>query len=338
MREHGGPTARAGVGLTGADTLSLHARTEARVSKRPVVSIVLATNRNSPFIRETLRSVRQQTLDSWELVIVDNGIPVPEDIAFLIGDDVRMSLIQVNPDATAGMSRNIGASLAQGEFVTFLDDDDVWHPERLDQHVQAHRERPAAPATYSGYWHMDAEGNRFGIDWRSRTSRAEDVLRGVVHTPLGPTLVVRLADFHAIGGFSPEIPILVDFEFGLRLALRGDLVYIDELLLGYRRHSGNMTSTASENVRLRRHVMEEMIERQRWSAAGRRNDHVAQLFEERLGSFRAQQAREIGENLPRLIREQDFAGAARDFAWAASRSPRAMLDGVRTRLQRVIRR
>lgn len=303
----------------------------------PQVSIVLATNRNSPFLAEALRSVQAQTMADWELILVDNGIPEPEPIAKLLAADSRMRMITIDSSATAGLSRNVGASQTSGPLVTFLDDDDVWREDRLELHARAHTAQPHAPASYSGYWHMDAEGRRFGTDWRSRQAPADEMLRGTVHTPLGPTVVVRREEFAAIGGFSPEIPILVDFEFALRLALRGSFAYIDELLVGYRRHDRNMTSTASANVRLRRAAMEGMVERQRWAAAGRGLDHTARMLDERLGRFRAEQAYEIGASLPRLLRGGDLGGAAGDAVWAVRRSPFRFLRGLGSTLARSLR-
>lgn len=287
----------------------------------PAVSIVLATNRDSPYLEETLRSVRGQSFTDWELLVVDNGIPDNGQVADLIADDRRMSMIKIDDSATAGIARNVGVGLTGGRYVTYLDDDDVWAPDRLEKHLQAHAQHPEAPATFSGYWHMDSEGRHFGVDWRAKHTGSADILRGRADTPLGPTVMVRREDYRAIGGFSPEIPILVDFEFALRLALRGDLVYIDELLVGYRRHSANMTSTAPDNARRRRRTMEEMIDRQRWAALGRGDVETASLFEERLRRYRKSEARAAGPAVLRLVRRRRFRDAVEQSIWGVTRVP-----------------
>ena len=292
------------------------------------VSIVLATNRDSPYLEVSLRSVQEQTVPEWELLIVDNGIPDLDRVERLISGDPRMRIITIDSSATAGVARNVGVSQTSADLITFLDDDDVWASDRLARHLEAHREHPTAPATFSGYWHMDADGRRFGKDWRSRHTKSSEMLRGAADTPLGPTLVIRRPDFLAIGGFSSEIPILVDFELALRLALRGDLVYIDALLVGYRRHSNNMTSTAPANAELRRRAMEDMVDRQRWAAAGRGNAEVARLFAERLERFRRGEARNAGSAVFRFLRRGDFRHAWHEAAWGVSRAPGRFLAGV----------
>lgn len=292
-------------------------------SQQPRVSIVLATNRNSPYMADTLESVRQQTLEDWELIIVDNGVPEQAhvEIQDLISGDPRMRMITIDKSSTAGVSRNIGVAKTRAELVTYLDDDDLWRRDRLEAHVAAHEEHPLAPASYSGYWHMDHTGLHFGTDWRSRQTTAREILSGDAPTPLGGTVMFRREDFWAIGGFSPEIAILVDFEFALRMALRGDPIYIDELLVGYRRHSTNMTSTAPDNVLKRRRVMEQMIDRQRWAALDRGETITASLLAERLHLFRRDEARVAGSALYRSLRRRRFADAARHSGWGLTRAP-----------------
>lgn len=294
----------------------------------PRVSIVLALGHDSEYLAAALDSVRAQTFDDWELLVVDNGAAHPERVAALIDADPRMSMITIEHSATAGLSRNIGVARTRGELITLLDDDDVWVPERLATHVARHDESPAAPASFSGYWHMNARGERFGTDWRSRPTPASEILRGAAPTPLGPTLMMRRDAFAAIGGHSAEIPILVDFELGLRLALRGDLLYIDELLVGYRRHSSNMTSMDPANVRLRRLAMEDMIDRQRWAARGRREPEVEAWFEERLARYRRSESKAAGVDFPRQLRRRQFDDALRGAAWALRHRPIAFLEGV----------
>lgn len=305
---------------------------------QPGVSIVLALGHDSPYLAEALGSVRAQTYTDWELIVVDNGALHPERVRALVAADPRMSMIMIDHSATAGIARNIGVSRTSAPLITLLDDDDVWVPTRLAEHVARHRRHPDAPASFSGYWHMDADGNRFGVDWRSRQTPAADILRGAAPTPLGPTLMFRREDFIAIGGHSSEIPILVDFELGLRLALRGDLIYIDELLVGYRRHSSNMTSMAPANVRLRRRAMEDMIDRQRWAARGRKAPDIEQHFSERLVRYRRSEARIAGADLPRQLRRRHLGDAMKGALWGLRRAPGSFLRGLASTLVGRLRR
>ena len=118
---------------------------DARTGNPPMpasVSIVLATNRDSPYLEKALLSVREQTIVDWELLIVDNGIPDPRSVERLIEGDDRMRMITIESSATAGVARNVGAAQTTGELITFLDDYDVWAAERLERHLRAQRDVP----------------------------------------------------------------------------------------------------------------------------------------------------------------------------------------------------
>lgn len=294
----------------------------------PGVCIILATGRDSPYLSEALDSVRQQTYENWELIVVDNGAEHPDLIADLIETDRRMSMVTIEHSATPGLARNVGVSLTSAPLVTFLDDDDVWLPERLETHVLEHQRHPDAPATFSGYWHMTADGEHFGQDWRSRQSTAAEILSGTTPTPLGPTLMIRRTHFLAIGGHSPELPILVDFELALRLAMRSDLRYIDQLLVGYRRHATNITSTAPENVFLRRRAMEEILRRQHWTAEGRGDQETARLIASRLHRFQREESYAAGVSAVRQLKRGRLRHAARNVVWGVTRGAGSMFAGM----------
>lgn len=303
----------------------------------PLVSIVVPLGRDSPYLGEALDSVRAQTYPHWELVIVDNGVTDPQAVQDLISGDPRMSLVTIDHGATAARAQNVGAGETAGELIAFLGDDDIWVPDRLSAHVSAHIAHPDAPASYCGLWYMDAEGNRFGIPWLSQQSSATDMIRGTAPTPFGETLVVTRRAWSAVGGYSPEVPTLEDFELPLRLALLGDLIYVEGALYGYRRHGGNITSTSASNVRLRRMVMDEMIRRQSWAAAARGQHETARLFAERLRRFRKQQSAEAGESTLRYARHSDVRGALRDARWAIAHSPSQFARGFGSTLVRKLR-
>lgn len=291
-----------------------------------LVSIILATGRDSGYLREALDSVRAQTYANWELLIVENGAAHPEKIADLISGEPRMSLISIDHSATAGLARNIGVANTRGHLITFIDDDDVWHVERLATHIEVHRRNPATSVSFSGFWYMDAEGTPFGAPWMSRQTPSRDILRGAAPTPYGGSLMVTRDVYTTIGGCSPEIPMLVDFELALRLALQGDFVYIDRALFGYRRHDSNMTSNQPRTMRRGRTIMEYMIDRQRWAAEYGGAHDIAQLLDERLRRFRTSEGQAAAVTVLRRLRRRDIRSVGADAWWALQRSPLAFMQ------------
>ena len=99
---------------------------------RPRISVIMPAYKAAATLRQSVDSVRAQTLTDWELIIVDDGSPdnTPEIAAELAHEDVRIRLVRQD-NAGPSAARNHGVILASAETLAFLDADDLWAPERL---------------------------------------------------------------------------------------------------------------------------------------------------------------------------------------------------------------
>ena len=281
-----------------------------------LVSVVVATNRASPYLAEALRSVAEQTYSDWELVIVDNGVPDPVALAELVAQLPRSRVFHVPPPVTVSLARNAGVAVSEGAFVVFLDDDDVWHPERLQTQVALLRDAPDAPASYCGGWHMDAASRRIPPSWPASASTAQDMLAGRARMPhICGALLIRRESFAQVGGFSPELSMMEDFELMLRLLQRGDLVCAPEELVGYRRHDRNATSTSLSNLRVRRDAIDGILARHAWAARVRGDARSAALLDSHRGFERRRAAREASRATLWAARRLRLADALTEATW-----------------------
>lgn len=230
----------------------------------PRVTVVVATNRGGPYLRAAVDSVLDQTLTDWELVVVDDGAPAPVATALdeLVAMDARMRVHhQVNRGLS--VSRNVGATLGRGTFVSYLDDDDIWHPDRLALQVAALEAAREALICYSAAWTMDADGNRLDVPWLPTGLPRAPYLRGDVDLPRIVTMTMRRDAVLAYGGFNPSFRYCEDDEFILRMLLHGEVTSVPEELVGYRRHPGNASGT---NPVLRQLTGERIRLLQLWAA------------------------------------------------------------------------
>ena len=101
-------------------------------SEQFLVTVVIPTYNRYSFIREAIESVIAQTYSNWELIIVDDGST--DDTATYIKSipDKRIHLLELQHCGNIAMLRNIGAKSASGQWITFLDSDDMWVPEKLE--------------------------------------------------------------------------------------------------------------------------------------------------------------------------------------------------------------
>ncbi len=109
----------------------------------PLVSVVIPSFNSERYIRQTVESVRRQTLADWELIVVDDGSTddSPAIVESLARQDERIRLVRLGRNAgRPAVPRNAGVRAARGVYVAFLDADDLWHPQKLDiqlRHMRA---------------------------------------------------------------------------------------------------------------------------------------------------------------------------------------------------------
>ncbi|CAN1493742.1 WcaA Glycosyltransferases involved in cell wall biogenesis [Flavobacteriaceae bacterium] len=125
-----------------------------------LVSIITPSFNSEKFIAGTIQSVQNQTHQNWEMIIVDDcsSDRTVSVIQQFIKNDVRIRLFQLDKNSGAGIARETALSNAKGDYISFLDADDLWKPLKLEKQLQflkAHK----AHFTFSFYDCIDEEGN-----------------------------------------------------------------------------------------------------------------------------------------------------------------------------------
>ncbi len=106
----------------------------------PLISVIIPAHNAGPFIQETLRSVTRQTYPRWELIVVDDGST--DDTPQRIQPFLSILRYIRQENAGGGAARNRGLSVASGEYIAFLDHDDLWSPEKLEVQVAVASRHP----------------------------------------------------------------------------------------------------------------------------------------------------------------------------------------------------
>ena len=199
------------------------------------VSVIVPAHNYARFLGQAIDSLRSQTYTDWECVVVDDGSTdgTAEIVAALAASDRRIAYVW---QAAAGPSpaRNAGLAVTFGEFVQFLDADDLLGPRKLQHQLEVFRQHPEADIVYGGvrYFVEDAadDGQEKAVRrWIERPTRRvvsgpeESALEAlvddnimVVEAPL-----IRRTLLEKVGGFDPRIRRMEDWELWLRCALAG---------------------------------------------------------------------------------------------------------------------
>ncbi len=209
----------------------------------PRVSVIIPTWNGSRFLPQTVVSVLAQSLADFELIIVDDGSD--EDVAALLPplEDRRLRLVR---QARAGpaRARNHGLRLARGEYIAWLDHDDLYLPEKLSRQVALLDAAPDAAMAYSYHRVIDAAGAPIPHQPPAQFPSGRvfaDFLRRNRITTFGETLIRRAA-LDDVGPLEedPRATGCDDYDMWLRIADRHPVLYSPPRDLLYRVHEGNL--------------------------------------------------------------------------------------------------
>jgi glycosyltransferase involved in cell wall biosynthesis len=211
------------------------------------------------FLAPTIESLLAQTMGDLELVLSDDG---STDNTLEIADafaarDPRVKVVR-NPHGGIAATRNSGiaATDRRSEFITLFDSDDLWEKDAAEKLLAALDGNPRAPAVHCVCRCVDMNGVQFPDDdhaERMRNRRAivgEDIvplprtaptsfgallMENYVTTP--GTSAIRRSAFDAVGKYDGTLEPCDDWDMNMRVARLGDFVFVDEILLSWRRHS-----------------------------------------------------------------------------------------------------
>jgi glycosyltransferase involved in cell wall biosynthesis len=210
----------------------------------PKVSVVIPTYNRANKVRKGVESVLAQSFTDLEVIVVDDGSSdeTGHTLRHAFGDRIRYYF---QPNQGVSMARNKGIEEARGEWIAFLDSDDLWEREKLEWQLKAlERFRPECGACYTDVRFFNHSETRTMFQLAEENYRHEDamgvntdVLRLLVR-PGGAGMVVCLSSFLArkdamrkAGGFDPSLLYSQDSEFMFRLAMLTGFCYVNRALV-----------------------------------------------------------------------------------------------------------
>lgn len=206
----------------------------------PLVSVVMATHRPTPFLRAAVDSVLGQSLGDLELLLVDNGAGLDRDMLGTTGNDTRLHLIRFEGNRGIPAAHNAAVEAARGDFLALLDHDDVMLPRRLERQVAALRADPLLGLVSCLAETIDDEGRAKGREFALVS--AEDQRRySLYSTPVVSPAYAGRREVFADLPYRESFPLTGDFDFLSRAAERVRMSAVPEVLLRYRRHAGQTT-------------------------------------------------------------------------------------------------
>jgi len=210
------------------------------------VSVIIPTYQSCKFIRAAIESIFAQTYKNYEIIVVDGGSNDGTlEILNSYGNKIR---VITQNDKGISNARNIGILASKGEYIAFLDSDDLWLPDKLEVQVKFLDEKPSTIGlTYSDTFFFPEKDIGKFVDIRLKNKRAFQIgkpHRGKILKELfkqnfipASTVVVRKLCFKKVGLFDESLTISEDKDMWMRIAESFEIDYQNEVLAKIRLHA-----------------------------------------------------------------------------------------------------
>ncbi|HZJ49669.1 MAG TPA: glycosyltransferase [Actinomycetota bacterium] len=208
---------------------------------KPSVTAVIPTHNRLNFLKRSLRTVLVQQGVVLEVIVVDDGSD--DDTAGYvdqIGDD-RVRLVRHEVPAGVAAARNSGLRRARGDWVAFLDDDDLWAPDKLAAQLEAARRHGEARWVCTGSVTVDEGLQVLAVTPPAPKADLSNLL-AYNHIPGGASgIMVRVELARSVGGFDTDLSNMADWDMWIRLSLESPLASVRRPLVARFEHEGGLS-------------------------------------------------------------------------------------------------
>jgi len=211
----------------------------------PKVSVIIPTYNRAKLLPAAIQSALDQTFQDLEIIVVDDASP--DNTADVVAGfkDSRIRYVRHSANKGEAGTRNTGLRHVSGDFIAFLDDDDLWLPEKLEKQMRLlESSPPRVGAVYCGFTRVErSTGNVIG---ETKPEKRGDIFRDMVLENCvvggGSTVLLRKRCLGEVGEFDEEIPFGPDYDMWIRVSQKFQFDFINEPLMIYHEHTDRMST------------------------------------------------------------------------------------------------
>ena len=204
------------------------------LTRAPLISIIMPSYNRAYTIGDAIQSVLDQSYQNWELLVCDDASDDKTAEVLRGFNDPRIRYMQFTKSNGAG-TRNKGLRLARGEYISYLDSDNIWHPLFLDLMLRQLMAAPGSAIAYSAYLDTEIVGAKVDLHKISRAPFRPIPLSSRNFMDLNTILHHRRV-YDWMGGFDESLPRLQDWDLMLRYTSIFNPVFVDHAAVFYRRN------------------------------------------------------------------------------------------------------
>lgn len=284
------------------------------------ISVIIPAYNAERTILETITSVQQQTFSDFELIVINDGSTDQTLELLYTVEDPRLKIFSYKNGGPA-LARNYGISHATGEFIAFLDADDLWTRDKLELQLATLKQHSEAGVAYSWTCYMSENGELFYA--------GEPVLfQGNVYTQLllrnfldsGSNPLIRKQAIKSVKEFDPTLSSAEDWDFYLRLAASWPFVLVPKTQIIYRQSSRGLSSNLEMMNKYCFIVLERAFQSVPPELQHLKNQSLATICHHFVDRY-----------LPRVTNAEEVKQVAQKLQMAICLSPRTLLTRVTQR-------
>lgn len=214
------------------------------VAINPGVSIIIPTYNSARYLPEALESAFNQTYGNIEIIVVNDG---STDDTRQIMDRFASRVTYIEQDnGGPARARNAGISRARGEYVAFLDADDLWMPHKLEEQMEIFRLYPGTRAVYCQVIRFDEASRKEFPPWPARVYSGSVFEKLLLENFISmPSLVAEASVLREIGGFDERLNTAEDQNLYMRIAYKYEIRGISKALVRRREHQDSLSERSN---------------------------------------------------------------------------------------------
>ncbi len=224
--------------------------------KQPLVTVYITNYNYGKYIKKAIESVLNQTLQDFELIIIDDGST--DNSKEIIESYARHSKVHIVYQQNKGLNvtNNVALKLATGKYIVRLDADDYFHQNALEVMSRKLESDDNLGLVFPDYYLVDEDGNILHTERRHAFDEEVTLLDMPAH---GACTMIRKKFLQTLGGYDEEFRCQDGYDLWVRFTAKYKVTNINQILFSYRRHGENLTTNEDKILNTRRAIKEKFI-------------------------------------------------------------------------------
>jgi glycosyltransferase involved in cell wall biosynthesis len=246
----------------------------------PNISVIIPTYNATKTVLATIASVQAQTYRDIEIIVINDGSTdnLLEYLAPTV-TDARVKIYSY-PNGGLPVARNRGIARSTGEYIAFIDADDLWTPDKLERQLQALAANPKAGLAYSWTYFMEEDGEHYHTDrpiWFEGNVLKDLMLWNFLCHGSNP--LIRRSVIDAVGEFDPTLPSAEDWDYWLRIAAQWEFALVPQPQIYYRQSGGAMSAKVEVMEMAQLEVLDRAVKRSPASLQPYHRQGMAKIYQ-----------------------------------------------------------